>query len=237
LGPASWSYYVIGVDPLGNGVSSSPSNSRTQPHMRFPAFSIRDMVASQHAMLTRVLHIPHLRAVMGRLINLYGAKLIAGREHPNMLQLGNFAQEQGVPTKKHFSSVKRSKTFSGGGACDCQARGNVQAIREPGTQRRISKQTGAVFRDVKVPREFAVHPVQKFSCGAIGSRLCGKSGVFQDRGIKLCGGIDPDSCLMVRPTVVIDPFQRRSSRSPLGAERTSSTTIPSLKTSPAVKII
>jgi len=58
-------YYVIAVDALGDGVSSSPSNSRLQPHMRFPAFSIRDMVASQHAMLTRVLHIPHLHAVMG----------------------------------------------------------------------------------------------------------------------------------------------------------------------------
>ena len=58
-------YYVIAVDALGDGVSSSPSNSRTQPHMRFPTFSIRDMVSSEHAMLTRVLHIPHLHAVMG----------------------------------------------------------------------------------------------------------------------------------------------------------------------------
>jgi homoserine O-acetyltransferase len=33
--------------------------------MRFPRFGIRDMVESQHLLLTRVLKIPHLHAVMG----------------------------------------------------------------------------------------------------------------------------------------------------------------------------
>ena len=32
--------------------------------MNFPKFSIRDMVESQHRLLTQVLHISHLRAVM-----------------------------------------------------------------------------------------------------------------------------------------------------------------------------
>ncbi len=58
-------YYVILVDALGNGVSTSPSNSRLQPHMKFPKFGIRDMVNSQHQMLTQVLHIDQLKAVMG----------------------------------------------------------------------------------------------------------------------------------------------------------------------------
>ncbi len=58
-------YYVILVDALGNGVSTSPSNSQTQPHMKFPKFGIRDMVNSQHQMLTQTLHINHLKAVMG----------------------------------------------------------------------------------------------------------------------------------------------------------------------------
>ena len=58
-------YYVILVDALGDGVSTSPSNSPTQPHMKFPKFSIRDMVNSQHQMLTQTLHINHLKAVMG----------------------------------------------------------------------------------------------------------------------------------------------------------------------------
>ncbi len=37
-------YFVIVVDALGDGVSSSPSNSTTQPRMSFPAFTTRDMV-------------------------------------------------------------------------------------------------------------------------------------------------------------------------------------------------
>ena len=58
-------YFVILVDALGDGVSTSPSNSDTQPHMKFPSIAIRDMVNSQHQLAQDVLHIPHLRAVMG----------------------------------------------------------------------------------------------------------------------------------------------------------------------------
>ncbi len=42
---------VIVVDALGNGLSSSPSNSATQGSERFPRFTIRDMVNSQKALL------------------------------------------------------------------------------------------------------------------------------------------------------------------------------------------
>src|SRR5947209_10148447 len=58
-------YYVIAVDALGNGVSSSPSNSTQQPRMSFPRITIRDMVNTQHELLTKVLHIDHLKAVTG----------------------------------------------------------------------------------------------------------------------------------------------------------------------------
>lgn len=58
-------YFVILVDALGDGISTSPSNSATQPHMKFPAIAIRDMVNSQHQLAQDVLHLPHLRAVMG----------------------------------------------------------------------------------------------------------------------------------------------------------------------------
>jgi homoserine O-acetyltransferase len=61
----STTYFVITVDALGDGVSTSPSNGRDQPHMKFPAFTIRDMVNSQHQFVESVLHIPHLRAVIG----------------------------------------------------------------------------------------------------------------------------------------------------------------------------
>ena len=59
------SYYVVAVDALSNGVSSSPSNSRVQPRMRFPEFSLRDTVATQHELLTRVLNIHHVKAIVG----------------------------------------------------------------------------------------------------------------------------------------------------------------------------
>lgn len=58
-------YFVVAVDALGDGVSSSPSNSRAQPRMQFPQFSIRDMVESQHQLLVRALHLTHVHAVMG----------------------------------------------------------------------------------------------------------------------------------------------------------------------------
>lgn len=58
-------YYVVAVDALGNGVSSSPSNSQVQPRMEFPRFTVRDMVESQYKLLTQVLHLNHLKAVMG----------------------------------------------------------------------------------------------------------------------------------------------------------------------------
>jgi len=58
-------YYVVLIDALANGVSSSPSNSKAQPHMHFPKITVRDMVNTQHELLTRTLGIQHVKAVMG----------------------------------------------------------------------------------------------------------------------------------------------------------------------------
>src|SRR5713226_6776830 len=58
-------YFVILVDAIGNGISTSPSSSKKQALMRFPMFGIRDMVEAEHRLVTEVLHLPHLRAVMG----------------------------------------------------------------------------------------------------------------------------------------------------------------------------
>ncbi|HEY6944167.1 MAG TPA: alpha/beta fold hydrolase [Candidatus Acidoferrum sp.] len=58
-------YFVILIDAIGNGISSSPSNSKSQALLRFPEFTIRDMVESEHRLVTEVLHLSHLRAVMG----------------------------------------------------------------------------------------------------------------------------------------------------------------------------
>ena len=58
-------YFVVAIDALANGVSSSPSNSRLQPRMRFPKFTLRDTVESQHRLLTRVLKIDRVKAMVG----------------------------------------------------------------------------------------------------------------------------------------------------------------------------
>src|SRR5215469_17169163 len=61
----SGEYFVILVDAIGNGVSTSPSNSKSQSRAHFPQFSIEDMVEAEHRLATDVLHLRHLRAVMG----------------------------------------------------------------------------------------------------------------------------------------------------------------------------
>lgn len=58
-------YFVVLVDSIGDGVSTSPSNSSSQPLMRFPRFTVRDMVESEHRLVTEKLHLSHLYAVMG----------------------------------------------------------------------------------------------------------------------------------------------------------------------------
>ncbi len=58
-------FFVILADALGDGHSSSPSNSASQPRMQFPRFTIADMVAAERQLLTQVLGIHHLHAVIG----------------------------------------------------------------------------------------------------------------------------------------------------------------------------
>jgi homoserine O-acetyltransferase len=59
------SYFFILVDALGDGVSCSPSNSTSQHGIDFPEFTIRDMVESEHRLVTEALGLKHVHAVMG----------------------------------------------------------------------------------------------------------------------------------------------------------------------------
>jgi len=61
----STKYFVIAVDALGDGVSSSPSNSKLQPNENFPLFNIRDMVNTQYEFVSKILNLKHLFCVMG----------------------------------------------------------------------------------------------------------------------------------------------------------------------------
>ena len=58
-------YFVVATDAIGNGLTTSPSNSAQQPRMRFPRFAIRDMVESQRRLLVEHLGINHVAAVVG----------------------------------------------------------------------------------------------------------------------------------------------------------------------------
>lgn len=58
-------YFVICTDAIGNGQSTSPSNSVEQHGTAFPRFTIRDMVESQYELVTRHFGITHLAVVTG----------------------------------------------------------------------------------------------------------------------------------------------------------------------------
>jgi len=58
-------YFIVCTDAIGNGLTTSPSNSTAQPHMKFPRFLIRDMVTSQYKLMTEHLGISHVVAVIG----------------------------------------------------------------------------------------------------------------------------------------------------------------------------
>jgi homoserine O-acetyltransferase len=58
-------FFGIAIDALGNGVSSSPSNSSKQRGIAFPAFTVRDMVAAEYRVVTETLGLQHLHAVVG----------------------------------------------------------------------------------------------------------------------------------------------------------------------------
>lgn len=79
-------YFVILVDAIGNGVSTSPSNNSTQPWMKFPNFTILDMVEAEHRLAIDVLHLSHLHAVMG--VSMGGMQTFAwAMAYPDFLDL------------------------------------------------------------------------------------------------------------------------------------------------------
>src|SRR5207344_2743926 len=58
-------YFVVCVAPIGNGLTSSPSNSVAQRGARFPRFCLRDIVHSQYRLFTEELKIDALHCVIG----------------------------------------------------------------------------------------------------------------------------------------------------------------------------
>ncbi|MFZ1990527.1 MAG: alpha/beta fold hydrolase [Alphaproteobacteria bacterium] len=55
-------YYIISPDGIGMGLSSKPSDGL---HAHFPKYDYDDMVTEQHLLLTKGLHVDHLRVIIG----------------------------------------------------------------------------------------------------------------------------------------------------------------------------
>ena len=75
--------FVVKTNAIGNGITTSPSNSPSQKGPDFPHFTIRDMVESQHQLLKH-LGIDHLVAVAGA--SMGGMQVLQwGVSHPAMM--------------------------------------------------------------------------------------------------------------------------------------------------------
>jgi homoserine O-acetyltransferase/O-succinyltransferase len=74
--------FVITVDAIGGGDSSSPKDGLGQD---FPRYTIRDMVTAQHALVTRGLELATLRAVSGVAMGSF-VSLEWGIHHPEMVR-------------------------------------------------------------------------------------------------------------------------------------------------------
>jgi homoserine O-acetyltransferase/O-succinyltransferase len=77
-------YFIIATDAISNGLTTSPSNSKSQPRMSFPKFTIRDMVQSQYRLLKEKFGIDHVVAVVGP--SMGGMQVLQwGVSHPEMM--------------------------------------------------------------------------------------------------------------------------------------------------------
>ena len=77
-------YFIIATDAISNGLTTSPSNSASQPRMTFPKFTIRDMVESQYRLLKEKFGIEHVVAVIGP--SMGGMQVLQwGVSHPDMM--------------------------------------------------------------------------------------------------------------------------------------------------------
>jgi homoserine O-acetyltransferase len=108
------------IDALGNGVSSSPSNSINQPKTLFPQFSIKDMANTQYKMLTENLNLHHLAAVVGG--SMGGCQALQWAvSYPGFMD--KVASIEGTPkfstydllwTNTYIESVKNDTAYHGG---------------------------------------------------------------------------------------------------------------------------
>jgi len=97
-------FFGIAFDAFGDGVSSSPSNSRSQPGTTFPVFAMEDMVNAQYRVLTEILGIKHLHAAVG--LSMGGEQVFAWLVlHPEFLDRA--ASIVGTPQVTSFDLLSK----------------------------------------------------------------------------------------------------------------------------------
>jgi homoserine O-acetyltransferase len=74
-------YFIILPDGIGHGKSSKPSDGL---HAKFPHYDYDDMVAAQYALVTKGLHVDHLRLVMGTSMGCMHS-FVWGETYPNFV--------------------------------------------------------------------------------------------------------------------------------------------------------
>jgi homoserine O-acetyltransferase/O-succinyltransferase len=76
-------FFVVATDAIGNGLTTSPSNSKTQKGPAFPKFTMRDMVQSQKQLMDQ-LGIAHVVTVAGA--SMGGMQVLQwGVSHPGFM--------------------------------------------------------------------------------------------------------------------------------------------------------
>lgn len=58
-------YFIVIIDALGNGISTSPSNSKVQANNKFPKFTLNDMVYSEYQFVTNYFKVGKVKAIVG----------------------------------------------------------------------------------------------------------------------------------------------------------------------------
>ncbi|MBK8284200.1 MAG: alpha/beta fold hydrolase [Ahniella sp.] len=113
-------HFVIVIDALANGVSSSPSNSIKQPRMAFPVFGMADLVAANRRLLEVEFELDHVQALVG--VSMGGMQVFEW-----ILQDPEFAESaiiiQGSPRltpydlllwQSTFEAIRRDPVWDGG---------------------------------------------------------------------------------------------------------------------------
>src|SRR5262249_61986742 len=122
-------YFIIATDAIGNGLSTSPSNSKTQQGTAFPHFTIRDMVESQYRLVKEKFGITRLLAVSG-------ASMVGNqkRERPMPSLIPDFATLErrlaGSPVVKHRAREVVLTEGSKTGGLLFLRRGTVEVVKD-----------------------------------------------------------------------------------------------------------